>query len=227
MSVTLKIDSPGGHIFQLSVPLSSVAATDANTTYDQTHLQIAAFARRTVYGVCGDADIPVESTFTYPPERRLLESCVVERAEDHTTFAPGPDSLIVGLRALGARQLWRFIIRDFTPLRRVLNAYAGQRGKNLANMRLLWKGQVVGHEDTAKDLGICDGCELMVQYKGNMRFWDENDAKVKIETAEGDVPKAKLRKNYAVSAVDRVVARGRRCARKSWHRQRVGVKTEA
>nr|OQO19019.1 hypothetical protein B0A51_15248 [Rachicladosporium sp. CCFEE 5018] len=187
MSVTLKINSPGGHLFQLTVPLSSVAATDANTTYDQTHQQIAAFARRTVYGVCGDADVPVESTFTYPPERRLLESCVVERADDNTTFASGPDSLIVGLRALGARQLWRFIIRDFTPLRRVLNAYAGQRGKNLANMRLLWKGQVVGYQDTAKDLGVYDGCELIVQYKGNMRFWDENHAKIKVETAEADV----------------------------------------
>ncbi|KAK6428307.1 hypothetical protein LTR95_015552 [Oleoguttula sp. CCFEE 5521] len=184
MSVTLKINSPSGHLFQLTVPLSSVAAIDANTTYDQTHQQIAAFARRTV---CGDAEIPVESTFTYPPERRLLESCVVERADDNIIFASGPDSLIVGLRALGARQLWRFIIRDFTPLRRMLNAYAGQRGKNLANMRLLWKGQVVGHENTAKDLGVYDGCELIVQYKGNMRFWDENNAKIKVETAEADV----------------------------------------
>ncbi|OQO07593.1 hypothetical protein B0A48_07290 [Cryoendolithus antarcticus] len=162
--------------------MSSVAAIDANTTYDQTHQQIAAFARRIVYSVCGDADVSCQTTVEFLDDR-ALESCVVERA-GATARAADAGSLIVGVRAIGGKHVWRYIIKDFTPLRRVLNAYAGQKKKDVGCMRLLWKGQVVGFSDTAKQLGIYDGCELGVEWVSVKKpgcLWDDDESTIKQE----------------------------------------------
>jgi len=161
MSVKLTIPSPTGGNYIVEVPLGSVAATDARTSYAETQSMIVSFTAKTVQSLLGP-DASANAANVEVRDRRLLASCFVERAGARTTNAGlgDPDALVVAVVQAGGAtgpsrgRVYRYIVRNYTPLRRVLNAYAGQRKRDVQTLKLMWQGERVGWDDTAEKVSI-------------------------------------------------------------------------
>lgn len=74
--------------------------------------------------------------------RRVHDSCYVQRAVGHEHLTH-PDDLMVGVGPV-RKVTHKFIIKKFTPLRRVLNAYTGWEHKDPKFWELQWQGRRLG-----------------------------------------------------------------------------------
>jgi hypothetical protein len=173
-SVKLTVTNSAGTNYTIEVPLDSIASTDDGTTYGQTQQMIADFTARTVCSLLGpDAPPNVATTevnyhpqidYNAPPiDSRLLASCYVERA-DSCTLLSRSDMLVVAVRQTAASEKFWYKIRSFTPLRRVLNAYTAEIGRDGEKFWLESKGRAIGYDDTAEDVSAftCSGHAVSV-----------------------------------------------------------------
>lgn len=81
--------------------------------------------------------------------RRVLDSCYVQHAIGNEQLAH-PDDLMVAVGPAG-NATHKFIIKRYTPLRRIVNAYTGLTGQDPKFFGLQWQGRRVGwgEDDTA------------------------------------------------------------------------------
>jgi len=161
MSIKINIDDPNtGRHYELEVPLGSIAATCAQTPYQETQQMVTDFTHRSVQACLAGAPSYFNSAFDRGParatveilDRRLLDSCYVQRATGKEALQDR-ESLVIGVQE-PRRVLW-YICKKHTPLRRVLNAYAGERKKDVKLFQLTWEGEVIGYSATAEDVSCC------------------------------------------------------------------------
>lgn len=86
----------------------------------------------------------------YATHRRELDSRYVHLATGYEQLTD-PESLMVGVGPGGTVD-YKFIIKKYTPLRRLVNAYAGLSHVNVNFFELQWQGNRIGwgEEDTAE-----------------------------------------------------------------------------
>lgn len=160
MSVRIKIDDPNtGRHYEVEVPLTSIAATCAQTPYQETQQMVSDFTHRTVQACVGGSPEYYDPRPTCRAtveiiDRRLLDSCYVQRATGKEALQD-PESLVIGVHQPG-RVFW-YICKKYTPLRRVLNAYAAEREKDVKLFQLTWEGDMVSYHATAEDVSSCCG----------------------------------------------------------------------
>ena len=82
--------------------------------------------------------------------RRELDSRFVQCATGYEELTD-PESLMVGVGPPGTVE-YKFIIKNYTPLRRLVNAYSGLSHIDVKFFELQWQGRTVGwgDQDTAK-----------------------------------------------------------------------------
>lgn len=164
VKITLTELHASGRKVTVETPLSSVAATDSQTPYAETQRMIADHAALTLHSLTSsgqhayplhpDSHVRVDIL-----DRRLLDSCYVRPAYGREPLLE--DELVVGLRGPGSGVV-KFVFKEFTPPRRVFNAFAGAIRRDVKGLELKWRGRRVGKGKGVTAGKVCCSCRKEV-----------------------------------------------------------------